>query len=123
MYSIEINYREGTRTTKKVIGKICPICDIPRKPTDFWSKFSKDKNTLKLKRENLRGTRFSPRLLGRTICDLCKKPTKMRFRKIWIDSIDFTYEVTCECGNHWRQKWRNYKELEKLGWVPKRPVI
>jgi len=71
MYSVEINLREGTKTTKKPIGTICPIDDGYFEFNEFWRKWSKKKQEKHNKKLNEIGFRSQPRIRQKLPCGKC----------------------------------------------------
>jgi len=76
LYSIKMDFRIGSKTTKEAIGKLCPICDsnIVRKPSQFWKKFTVDKKEserIKKQTSSFKGKNPSFEAKHITKCDKC----------------------------------------------------
>ena len=123
LYTVKIDYRIGDKTTKKPIGKLCPICDsgVIQNPTEFWRDFSKDKEEKERFDKNLESMKGKNPIFQKknvTKCAecgfqkwiVCRKriPTKDakkqgRDLKTWV--------CTCQkCGKSWTQ---NHPKLWK----------
>jgi len=71
MYSVEINLRIGTHTTKKPIGQICPIDDGYWEFNNFWKKFSEEKQKNLVRKQNEIGYKKKPRIRPKLPCGEC----------------------------------------------------